>query len=79
MLRIRLRFFFRFAVAVLDRDVEVIYNRSDCACDTTLLVERIAAHHQSADRAAAEASHGKLYPGAAEHPFFHRHSSICED
>jgi hypothetical protein len=26
----------------------------DCACDGAFLVERIAAHHQSADRAAAE-------------------------
>src|SRR6516165_2416485 len=38
----------------------------------TVLVERIAAHHKSADRAAAEAQHRELHAGAPEQPQFHR-------
>jgi hypothetical protein len=47
----------RFAVAVLHRGVEVIHAGGDSPGDGALLVERIAAYHQSADRAAAEAEH----------------------
>ena len=67
----------RLAVAVLHRGVEVIDADGERAGDGALLVARIAAHHQSADRAAAEAQHRKLHAGAAVDPHFHRHSSAC--
>src|SRR5215471_1802575 len=65
---------FRFTITVLDRGVKVIHTGRDCACDSALLVERIAAHHQPADRAAAETQYRELHSGAAEHPHLHRHS-----
>ena len=67
---------FGFAVAVLHRGVEVVHAGGERACDGALLVEWFAAHHQSADRAAAEAQHRKLHSGAAEYPHFRR-SSVC--
>ena len=48
---------FQFAVAVLHRGVEVVHAGGDRPRDGALLVEWIAAHHESADRAAAEAQH----------------------
>ena len=70
---------FRFAVAVLDRGVEVVHAGGDRPRDGALLVERIAAHHQSADRAAAEAQHRELHSGAPEYPHFHRSFlRLCE-
>ena len=46
---------FRFTVAVLHRGVEVVHAGFDGPRDGALLVKRIAAHHQPADRATAEA------------------------
>lgn len=66
---------FGFAVAVLHRGVEVVHAGGDRARDGALLVERIAAHHQPADRAAAEAQQRELHPGAPECSHFHRRSS----
>ena len=48
---------FRFAIAVLHRGVEVVHAGGDRPRNGALLIARIAAHHQSADRAAAEAQH----------------------
>src|SRR5260370_12205889 len=67
---------FRFAVAVLHRGVEVVRAGVDRPRDGALLVERIAAHHESADRAAAEAQHRELQSGAPEQPQFHRRPSV---
>ena len=61
----------RFTVAVLHRGVEVVHTGGDSPRNGPLLIERIAAHHQPADRTAAEAEHGKLQAGAAEDPRFH--------
>jgi hypothetical protein len=69
------RFFSGFAVTVLHRGVEVVHAGGDRPGDCALLVERIAAHHQSANRAAAEAQHGELHSGAPEYPHCHRPSS----
>ena len=66
---------FRLAVAVLHRGVEVVDAGGDRACDGALLVGRIAAHHQSAHRAAAEAQHRELHSRAPKHPQLHRRSS----
>ena len=55
---------FRFAVAVLHRGVEIIDAGGDRARDGALLLGRIAAHHESADRAAAEAQHRELHSRA---------------
>jgi hypothetical protein len=68
---------FRFAVAVLDRGGEVVHAGGDRPCDGALLVEWIAAHHQSADRAAAEAEHRELHSGAPKYSHLHRCSSAC--
>jgi hypothetical protein len=65
---------FRFAVAVLHRCIEVVHAGGDRSRDGALLVERIAAHHQSADRAAAEAQHRELHSGSPEYPHFHSRS-----
>ena len=65
----------QLAVAVLHRGVEIIHADGERAGNGALLVARIAAHHQSADRAAAEAEHRKLHAGAAVDPHFHRRSS----
>ena len=56
---------FRLAVAVLHRRVEVIHADLERAGDGAFLIARIAAHHQPADRAAAEAQHRNLHAGAA--------------
>ncbi len=66
---------FQFAIAVLHRGVEVVDAGGDRACDGTLLVGGIAAHHQSAHRAAAEAQHRELHSRAPKHPQLHRRSS----
>jgi hypothetical protein len=66
---------FRLAVAVLHRRVEVIHADFECAGDGALLIARIAAHHQSADRAAAEAEHRYLHACAAVDAHFHRNFS----
>jgi hypothetical protein len=66
---------FRLAVAVLHRGVEIIDPDGKRARDGTLLVARIAAHHQSADRAAAKTQHRELHAGTAIDPHFHCHSS----
>jgi hypothetical protein len=68
---------FRLAVAVLHRGVEIIHADGERAGDSALLVARIAAHHQSADRTAAKTQHRKLHAGAAVDPHFHRRSSAC--
>ncbi len=61
---------FRLAIAVLDRRVEVVHPGRKRAGDGALLVERIAAHHQPADRAAAESQHREAHPGAAKDFWF---------
>ena len=66
---------FRLAVAVQHRRVEVVDAGRDRACDGALLVGRIAAHHQSAHCAAAEAQHRELHSRAPKHPQLHRRSS----
>src|SRR5262249_38186663 len=43
-----------------------------------LLLGRRAAHHQTADRAAAKAEHRNLELGAPEHPFLHAYSPPSE-
>jgi hypothetical protein len=63
---------FRFAIAVLHRGVEVVYAGGDRARDDTLLLGRIASHHKSAHRAAAEAQHRKLHPRPPKDPQLHR-------
>jgi hypothetical protein len=67
---------FRFAVAVLHRGVKVVHAGGERPRDGALLVERIAAHHQSADRATTEAQHRELHSGTPECPHFHRRSSV---
>ncbi len=66
---------FRFAVAVLHRGVEVVDAGGDRPRDGPLLVGGIAAHHQSAHRAAAEAQHRELHSRAPKDPQLHRCSS----
>jgi len=66
-----------FTVAVLHGGIEVIHADGDRPRHGALLVARIAAHHQSTDRAAAEAQHRKLHSAAAEYPHVHRSSSAC--
>ena len=66
---------FRFAVAVLDCGVEVVHAGGDRPCDGALLVAWIAAHHQPADRAAAEAQHRELQSSAPKYSHFHCGSS----
>ena len=66
-----------FAVAVLNRGVKVVHAGSGGPRDGALLVDWIAAHHQSADRAAAEAQYRELHSGAPEYSHFHRRSSAC--
>src|SRR6202035_1505995 len=68
---------FRFAIAVLHRGVEVVHASGDRSRDGTLLVGRIAAYHESADCAAAEAQHRELHPRAPKDPQLHRCSSDC--
>jgi MFS family permease len=60
----------RLAVAVLDRGVEIVHAGADRPGNGALLVARIATHHQSADRAAAETKHRELHSSAAENPLF---------
>ena len=64
---------FRFAIAVLHRGVEVIDAGGDRPRDGALLVGRIAAHHKSAHRAAAEAEHRELHSRAPKDPQLHRY------
>ena len=59
------------AVAILHGRVEVVDAGGECARDRTLLVGRIAAHHQAADGAAAEAEHRDLQAGPPESAHFH--------
>ncbi|MGA8695725.1 MAG: hypothetical protein WB689_18155 [Xanthobacteraceae bacterium] len=66
----------RFTIAVLHRGVEVVHAGVDGSRDSPLLVEWIAANHQSADRATAEAKHREPNSGAAEHSHFHHRSSV---
>ena len=66
---------FRFAIAVLHRGVEIVDAGGDRARDGALLVGGIAAHHQSADGAAAEAQHRELHSRAPKDPQLHRRSS----
>ena len=63
---------FRFAVAVQHRGVEVVDAGGDRPRDGALLVGGIAAHHQSAHRAAAEAQHRELHSRAPKDPQLHR-------
>ena len=63
---------FRFAIAVLHRGVEVIDAGGERPRDGALLVGGIAAHHDSADRAAAEAKHRELHSRAPKHSQLHR-------
>src|SRR6266849_4465415 len=62
-------------MTVLYRGVEVVHASGDCPRDGTLLVGRIAAHHDSADCAAAEAQHRELHSRAPKDPQLHRCSS----
>src|SRR5262249_45558688 len=62
---------FRFAFPVLPRRVEIVDAGRDRACDGALLVARVAAYHQPADRAAAEAQHRELQSGASERAHLH--------
>ena len=66
---------FRFAIAVQHRGVEIVHAGGDRPRDGALLVGRIAAHHQSAHRAAAEAQHRELHSRATKCPQLHRRSS----
>jgi hypothetical protein len=68
---------FRFAIAVLHRGVEIVHAGGDRSRDGTLLVGGIAAHHDSAHCAAAEAQHRELHSGASKDPQLHRCSSDC--
>ena len=54
----------RLAVAVLHGGVEIIDAGFDRARDGAFLLGRIAAHHESADRAAAKAQHRQLHSRA---------------
>src|SRR5262249_18379456 len=63
---------FRLAFTVLPRRIEVVHAGRERARDGALLLARVAAHHQSADRAAAEAQPRQPEPGAPEWPHFHR-------
>ncbi len=63
---------FRFAIAVLHRGVEVVHAGGDRPRDGTLLVRRIAAYHNSAHRAAAEAQHRELHSRTPKDPQLHR-------
>ncbi len=63
---------FRFAIAVQHRGVEVVHAGGDRPRDGALLIGSIAAHHQSADRAAAEAQHRELHSCPPKHPHLHR-------
>ncbi len=62
---------FGFAVSVLHRGVEIVDAGLERAGDGALLVGRIAAHHEAADRAAAEAEDREPHPAAAEGAFVH--------
>jgi len=66
---------FRFAVAVLDGGIEVVHAGLDRPRHGAFLVTRIATHHQSADRAAAEAQHRELHSSAPERARLHSRSS----
>ena len=68
---------FGFAVAVLHRGVEIVHAGGERPRDGALLVGGIAAHHDSADRAAAEAQHRELHSRASKDPQLHRCSSGC--
>src|SRR6187200_2921048 len=59
---------FRFAVAILHCSVEVVHARFERSRNRALLIERIAAYHQSADRTAAEAQQRQLHSAAPEYP-----------
>ena len=48
---------FRLAIAIRDRRVEVVHADVQRPSNGALLIARIAAHHQAADRAAAETQH----------------------
>ena len=60
---------------LMHRGVEVDHAGLKRAGDGALLIARFAAHHQAADRAAAEAEHRELHSAAAEYPHVHRRSS----
>ena len=66
---------FRFAIAVLHRGVEVVDPRGDRPRNGALLVGRIAAHHEPAHRATAEAQHRELHSRAPKYPQLHRRPS----
>jgi hypothetical protein len=65
---------FRFAIAVQHRGVEVVDPGGDRACDGTFLIGSIAAHHQSAHRAATEAEDREVHSRAAKDTHLHRGS-----
>ena len=67
---------FGFAIAVLHRGVEVIDAGGERPRDGALLVGGIAAHHDSADRAAAEAEHRELHARAPKNSHLHRRPPI---
>ena len=66
---------FQFTIAVQDCSVEVVDAGGDRPRDGALLVGRIAAHHKSAHRAAAEAQRRELHSRAPKDPQLHRCSS----
>ena len=67
---------FRLAVAIQHRGVEIVHAGLERARHRALLVGGIAAHHQPAHRAAAEAQHRDLQSGPPECPHLHCHSPI---
>ena len=60
-----------FTVPVHRRGVEIVDAELDGSGDRALLIGRVAAHHQPADRAAPEPEHGHLEPGPSERACFH--------
>ncbi len=65
------------AIAVLYRGVEVVHPGLERPGDSPFLLAGVAAHHQPADRAAAEAEDRDPHPRATEDPHLHRRSSFC--
>src|SRR5262245_29204472 len=65
----------RLAIAVQYRRVEVIDAGGDRPRDGPFLIGSIAAHHQTAHGAAAEAEYREPHSRAPKSPKFHRRSS----
>src|SRR6185437_3929658 len=63
---------FGFAVAILHRRIEIIHAGLDRAADGPLLIAWLAAHHQAADRPAAEAQRRQAHAASSVSPHLHR-------